>query len=60
MISARVAELEYRTMVDALARYGCDPNYFSIPADDPQTPKKEGATRGEITSGHVERVHVWY
>ncbi len=45
VIAARVAGLEYTTTVDAQGRYGYTP-VFNIPADDPDTPAKEGASTG--------------
>jgi len=52
-IVARVGGLEYRTATDVLGRYGYHPNYFTITADDPETPEKEGASPGEPIEFYV-------
>jgi hypothetical protein len=35
------------TTTDSAGRYGYDPEFFRIPADDPDTPAKEGGVNGE-------------
>ena len=54
LVTARVGGLEFHTAVDALGRYGYSPNWFSIPADDPWTPEKEGASPGELIEFYVD------
>jgi len=58
LIVARVGGLEYHTTTDALSRYGYHPNYFTIPADDPQTPQKEGASPGELIEFYINGIRA--
>ncbi len=52
-VSAEIDETVYATTtVDSLGRYGYDP-LFKVPADDPETPEKEGGTNGEIIEFYV-------
>ena len=53
VVSARIGGIEYAsTTVDAEGRYGYDP-LFKVPADDPDTPEKEGGVAGETVEFYV-------
>ena len=53
VVSARIGGIEYAsTTVDAEGRYGYDP-LFKVPADDPDTPEKEGGVPGETVEFYV-------
>ncbi len=59
IISAEIGGAEYAsTTVDALGRYGYTPGaggtgIFTVPADDPDTPEKEGGVNGETIEFYV-------
>jgi len=52
-ISAQIGGVEYAsTVVDDLGRYGYDPAFY-VPADDPDTPDKDGGVSGDTVEFYV-------
>jgi len=53
VISARIGSTEYETTTTVDGKYGYSPT-FMVPADDPETPEKEGGVNGDTIEFYLQ------
>lgn len=57
LIEAKIAGVTYATTTTVDGKYGYAPNIFDVPADDPETPEKEGGV-GETVEFYVDGTYA--
>ncbi len=58
LIEAIIDEITYESTTTVEGRYGWDLPLFMVPADDPNTPEKEGGSNGETVEFYVNGVYA--
>ena len=56
VVSAQIGDLEWTTLVDDQGSYGLEDPFFYVPADDLDTPEKDGGDPGDIITWWVNGV----